>query len=223
MAGYQGTYEDLEDMILRYQYFLTCDKSLQTFLKEKGKMSLKDMCKASNDYYDAHGYPSDKHEHKDKRNGPNKAYNQYKGNGTQINSGPHKAALHCDNCGLNNHNTSECRKPRGRASNNDIVCFACNKTGHKRSQCPTNKVTHRAAAMQQVNSERSHGGHWSPTRPHQCDNVQNEGQIKLACECMLPVVAGALSPNGQNVLKDWQLQMTPCCKRQVNDIVTMVL
>ena len=209
-------------------------------------MSLKDMCKASNDYYDAHGYSSDNHEHKDKRNGPNKPYNQYKGNGTQLNSGPPKAALHCDNCGLNNHNTSsrpsappsgspkclrfghwltlctiniylltylltytsECRKPRGsqRASNSDIVCFACNKTGHKRSQCPTNKVTHRAAAMQQVNSERLHGGHGSPTRPHQCDNVQNEGQIKLACGCMLPVVAGALSPNGQNMLKDWQLQ-----------------
>ena len=44
MASYQGTYEDLEDMILRDQYFLTCDESLQTFLKEKGKMSLKDMC-----------------------------------------------------------------------------------------------------------------------------------------------------------------------------------
>jgi len=121
-------------------------------------MSLKDMCKASNDYYDAHGYPNDNHEHKDKRNGPNKPYNQYKGNGTQVNSGPPKAALHRDNCGLNNHNTSECRKPRGyqRASNNDIVCFACNKTGHKRSQCPTNIVTHKAATMQQVDSGRSH-------------------------------------------------------------------
>jgi len=38
MAGYKGTYEDLENMILRDQYFLTCDKSLQTFLKEKGKL-----------------------------------------------------------------------------------------------------------------------------------------------------------------------------------------
>ena len=144
-------------MILQDQYFLTCDKLLQTFLKEKGKMNLKDMCKASNDYYDA--------QHKDKRNGPNKPFNQYKGNCTQVNSGPPKAALHCDNCGLNNQNTSECRKARviQRASNNDIVCFACNKTRHKRSQCPTNKVTHRAAAMQQIHSERSRGGHWSPT------------------------------------------------------------
>ena len=180
MAGYQGTYEDLEDMILRDHYFLTCDNSLQTFLKEKGKMSLKHICKASDDYYDAHGYPADNHEHKDNRNGPNKPFNQYKGNGTQINSSPPKAALHCDNCGLNNHNTSECRKPRGnqRASNNNTVCFACNKTGHKRNQCPTNKVTHMAAAMQQIDSERSHGGHLSPTRPHQCDNVQSERQKK---------------------------------------------
>jgi len=31
------------------QYFLTCDKSLQIFLKEKGKLSLKEMTKVSND------------------------------------------------------------------------------------------------------------------------------------------------------------------------------
>jgi len=37
------------------------------------------------------------------------------------------------------------------------------------------------------------------------------------------VVAGVLSLSGQNILKDWQLQMTPCCKGQVNDTMTMVL
>ena len=49
-------------MILRDQYYLTCDKSLQTFLKEKGKPNLKEMTKAANDYYEAHGYPSDHRE-----------------------------------------------------------------------------------------------------------------------------------------------------------------
>jgi len=58
MAGYEARYDSLEDMILRDQYFLTCDKSLQTFLKEKGKLSLKEMTKASNDYYEAHGSPN---------------------------------------------------------------------------------------------------------------------------------------------------------------------
>jgi len=28
-------------------------------LKEKGKLSLKEMAKAANDFYEAHGYPSD--------------------------------------------------------------------------------------------------------------------------------------------------------------------
>ena len=46
-------------MILRDQYFLACDKALQTFLKEKDKLSLKDMAKVANDYYEAHGYPVD--------------------------------------------------------------------------------------------------------------------------------------------------------------------
>ena len=62
MAGCKDNYDDLKDMIIRDQHFLMCDKSLQTFLKEKGKLNMKDICKASNDYYDAHGYPSDNHE-----------------------------------------------------------------------------------------------------------------------------------------------------------------
>jgi len=49
MAGSEQNHEDLENLILRDQYFLTCDKALQTFLKEKGKLSLKDMAKAAND------------------------------------------------------------------------------------------------------------------------------------------------------------------------------
>jgi len=43
-------------MILRDQYFLTCDKSLQIFLKEKGKLGLKEMTKVSNDYLEAMNY-----------------------------------------------------------------------------------------------------------------------------------------------------------------------
>ena len=45
MAGFDQSHEGLENLILRDQYFLTCDKALQIFLKEKGKLSLKDMPK----------------------------------------------------------------------------------------------------------------------------------------------------------------------------------
>ena len=43
MAGFEPTYEGIKEMVLRDQYFLTCDKSLQIFLKEKGKLSLNEI------------------------------------------------------------------------------------------------------------------------------------------------------------------------------------
>ena len=82
MAGYEARYDSLEDMILRDQYFLTCDKSLQTFLKEKGKLSLKKMAKASNDYYEAHGYLNGNQDKKSNGNG-NKPYTHSKPNDGQ--------------------------------------------------------------------------------------------------------------------------------------------
>ena len=66
MAGFEPTYEGIQEMILRDQYFLTCDKSLQIFLKEKVKLSLKEMTKVSNDYFETHGYQAENHEKKDK-------------------------------------------------------------------------------------------------------------------------------------------------------------
>ena len=44
---FEQIYEGLEDLILRDQFFITCDRPLQTFLKEKGKMSLKEMSLAA--------------------------------------------------------------------------------------------------------------------------------------------------------------------------------
>ena len=59
MAGYENNYDGLKSLIIRDQFFITCDRQLQTSLKEKGKLSLKEMAKAANDFYEAHGYPSD--------------------------------------------------------------------------------------------------------------------------------------------------------------------
>jgi len=43
MAGFDATHEGLQNMILRDQFFITCDKPLQIFLKERGKFNLKEM------------------------------------------------------------------------------------------------------------------------------------------------------------------------------------
>ena len=55
---------DRQEVIKMWKTKMTCDKSLQIFLKEKGKLSLKEMTKVSNDYLEAHGYPAENHERK---------------------------------------------------------------------------------------------------------------------------------------------------------------
>ena len=54
MAGFDSDVEGLENLMLRDQFFITCDKPLQMFLKEKGKMSLDQMAKTAADYIEAH-------------------------------------------------------------------------------------------------------------------------------------------------------------------------
>src|SRR5678816_3703051 len=56
MAGFEKDYEGLENLILRDQFFLTCSMELKTFLKEKGKISLKEMLTHAESYIEAHGY-----------------------------------------------------------------------------------------------------------------------------------------------------------------------
>ena len=68
MAGYDNDYDGLKSLIIRDQFFITCDRQLQTFLKEV-KLSLKEMAKAAHDFYEAHGYPSDSHEPLKRPNG----------------------------------------------------------------------------------------------------------------------------------------------------------
>jgi len=58
MANFEETYEGLEDLIVRDQYFLTYPKDLQTFLKEQGKLDLKQMTEKSTNYFEAHGLNS---------------------------------------------------------------------------------------------------------------------------------------------------------------------
>jgi len=64
MAGFDATYERLQNMIPRDQFFVTCDKPLQTLLKEKGKLNLKEMTQAVDNYTEAHGHEINRSETK---------------------------------------------------------------------------------------------------------------------------------------------------------------
>ena len=54
----------------------------------------------------------------------------------------------------------------------------------------------------------------SDSRPHNCD--ESQGEVKLACGCMLPVVAGAFSHEGDRKLKCICAGKTPCGVGSVN-------
>ena len=57
---------------------------------------------------------------------------------------------------------------------------------------------------------------WNDNGPHSCDESRGDGEVKLACGCMLPVVAGAISRDGQKKLKCICAGKTPCSIGHVN-------
>ena len=101
-----------------------------------------------------------------------------------------------------------------RTINSNIVCFRCNRPGHKILQCPMN--LNRMAAVYQINDQEAAISNYSYRESHNCDESQGDGEVELACGCVLPVVAGAMSPDGQPKLKHWQTQMVPCSRGRIN-------
>ena len=120
MAGFESDVEGLDNLILRDQFFITCDKPLQTFLK-KGKLSLDQMAKTAEDYIEAHASdkPANtstssvfdfKHKTQDKKytNGDKTQYRDTKHTNTS-----------CIHCGLNNHESDNCRKKNWNKQTNN--------------------------------------------------------------------------------------------------------
>jgi hypothetical protein len=54
MAGFEATFEGIEMLLLKDQFFVTCSKDLRTFLKERDKMDLREMTSCAEYYLEAH-------------------------------------------------------------------------------------------------------------------------------------------------------------------------
>jgi len=48
----------------------------------------------------------------------------------------------------------------------------------------------RMAAIYQINDQEAAMSNYSYGEPNKCDESQGDGEVKLVCGCMLPVVAG---------------------------------
>ena len=222
MAGFEQTYEGLEDLILRDQFFITCDKPLQTFLKEKGKMTLKKMSQVAANYINAHGNTTSTHHNAVSKKGQssNKRSNDRADfNSKQVNFGP------CSHCELRNHKTEDCRhKPQQNKTHkaSDITRFNCNAMGHRKRECSSlgQGGMHKAAAMQLL--LHNHPQVYKIESPCK-ENESTCREVELSCGCKMPTVAGAMSPEGQHMLEHWRTQETPCCVGRVNGVQVIAL
>jgi len=52
MAGFEDTYNSLEDLIIRDQFSTTCRRPLETFPNEKSKLILAEMSQAAANFID---------------------------------------------------------------------------------------------------------------------------------------------------------------------------
>ena len=226
MAGFEADYEGLENLIIRDQYFSTCSRDLQMFLKEQGKMNLKQMTEKASNYIDAHGFQS-------ASNSGWKTNKERSNNTSSQHTAPTQDKTQkCDICHRTNHSTSEHRgKPPVNTTNytdkpKSSACYNCGREGHRAISCkePKRSGFQKAGAMQivpepiQVNATPSTENH-----NHQCTSSNKKGEVQLSCGCFVPVVAGAWSDNGRIQLEKLKATLNPCCTGKLNGFETHVL
>src|SRR6218665_2550923 len=156
LAGYERTYEGLESLILKDQFFVTCSPDLRIFIKEKGKTSLKDMLTHAEAYIDAHGNKNSEIYSKAK---PRFSYDKDRvsDEGTkaklinaakfQNENGWHGSA----NGSAGRFAERDVGKERMQAAEKGPICYICKMAGHKSYQCQSKSngfAKHTVAAIQ---------------------------------------------------------------------------
>jgi len=106
-------------------------------------------------------------------------------------------------------------QPNRMHRTSDITCFNCNAVGHRKNECSLLKQggMNTTAAMQIVT-------HDHPQVYKTESSCEEQGitcrEVELSCGCKMPIVAGAVSPEGHHKVKHWRTQDTPCCVGRVN-------
>src|SRR5688572_20585739 len=156
MAGFEKDYEGLENLILRDQFFLTCSMELKTFLKEKGKISLKEMLAHAESYIEAHGY-----KHGDTTMKPTVRFSQDRNQNGGYEEETKDKAVNIANRGrtenryhkemnFNKFANRDYNRERAQSVEPKIVCYSCGGQGHKANHCtnkPKGVVKHTTAAI----------------------------------------------------------------------------
>ena len=120
-AGLEANYGDLQELVLKDQYFESCSPELQTFIKEKGRCDLRRMAEFAEIYVEAHPrdrfFENKKHkefklnEHKTDAKSGQQPFNKFKQN--QSKETKDWKEVQCTICLRKGHDSSKCyRKSR---------------------------------------------------------------------------------------------------------------
>ena len=114
-------------------FLITCDKPLQTFLEEKGKLSLKEMTQTADNYVEAHGHEINRSETKQNRWDKSNTVGTHKAGQNVVRAN----TVTCRYCNMNGHTAENCRKRQTdcRPVRSDIICFKRGKQGHRQFSC----------------------------------------------------------------------------------------
>jgi len=151
LAGFEPTFEGLETLLLKDQFFVTCSKELRTFLKEKGRLDLKEIARCAENYLEAH--VDDETNNRSHQKGKLQ-YNRVvsvaetKNETVMKSSDERRTQGGCFICGSKQHRMKDCTKPKSMDQKQQPKCYNCNAYGHKSYQCDKKKPGfHKAGAM----------------------------------------------------------------------------
>src|SRR5208282_4733176 len=202
--------EGLETMLLKEEFFVTCSKELETFLKEKGKMDLTEIARSAECYLEAHAEDVNSNRPQQKARSPHAkdTPTPVVKDATEVTHADDKKKGGRYICGSTQHKMKDCTKSKTADSKPpSVTCFTCHQLCHKSFQCDKKKKNwfHKAGAMnltvtdetetvvKEIAEERESG---RPTtecqvhlpRVHACGRTDH-GDVMLSCGCRLPFVA----------------------------------
>jgi hypothetical protein len=131
-AGYTSTYEGILEHTIKDRFFESQESSVKVFIKERGKtLSLEEMIALADDYVEAHNV----YERKD--NGKNQVKQKFTKPTDQKKEGQlseMKSSTKFDNT-RKNYSRTDSSTITTETSRKPLVCFNCNKPGHKAAEC----------------------------------------------------------------------------------------